>query len=192
MIAFGIAARASGGKWRSRLCCAAGLAIVILGSSRAIAGEAESKDPYPSFLSRISIEVPLFTRHFPHDQLFNDHNWGASVEVALGYNLAVVAGDYICSYNRNTLFAAVSWLPIQFEFSHVKIGAGGLIGADLNGGYRHHNEMEPFLGAFVIKVMGNNFENKILNRLGVGITVIPPNPHGGSTAVNVALRYTLN
>ena len=190
MIAYGVSARARRGCWR--LCCAAGLAIVILGPSSAIAGEAETQGGYPSFLSRVSIEVPLFTRHFPHDERFNDHNWGASVEVALGHHMAVVAGDYICSYDRNTLFAAFSWLPINFEFSHVKIDAGGLIGADLNGGYRRHNDMEPFLGAFVIKVMGNNFEDGILNRLGVGITIIPPNPHGGSTAVNLALRYTLN
>ena len=192
MIAYGVSARARRGKWCWRLCCAAGLAIVILGPSSAIAGEAETQGGYPSFLSRVSIEVPLFTRHFPHDERFNDHNWGASVEVALGHHMAVVAGDYICSYDRNTLFAAFSWLPINFEFSHVKIDAGGLIGADLNGGYRRHNDMEPFLGAFVIKVMGNNFEDGILNRLGVGITIIPPNPHGGSTAVNLALRYTLN
>ena len=106
--------------------------------------------------------------------------------------MAVVAGDYICSYNRNTIFAAFSWLPLNFEFSHVKIDAGGLIGVDLNGGYRHFNSMEPFLGAFVINLRGNNFENKFLNRLGVGITIIPPNPRAGSTAVNLALRYTLD
>lgn len=195
MIAYGIFGRARSGKWRLRLCCAAGITIVSLGPSNASASEAESQDGYPSLLSRISIEVPLFTRHFPHDEWFNDHNWGASIEVALGYHMALVAGDFICSYNRNTLFSGFSWLPINFEFSHVKIDAGGLIGADLNGGYRGHNELEPFLGAFVIKVMGNNFEDKefgILNRLGVGITIIPPNPRGGSTAVNLALRYAFS
>ena len=193
-IAYGISARARSGKWYWRLCCATGLAIVILGPSSAIAGEAESQGRYPSFLSRVAIEVPLFTRHTPHDERFNDQNWSAFAEVALGHHMAVVAGDFINSYNRNTIFAGFSWLPINFEFSHVKIDAGGLIAADLNGGYRPFNDMHPFLGAFLIKLIGTRFEDKefeILNRLGVGITIIPPNPSGGSTAINLALRYRL-
>ena len=197
MTACRIFARARSGKWYWRLCYAASLAIVISGPSSAIAGdagEAESQGGYPSFLSRITIEAPLFTRHTSHDELFNDYNWGSFAEVALGYHMAVGAGDFINSYNRNTIFADFSWLPINFEFSHVKIDAGGLIAADLNGGYRPFNSMNPFLGAFVIKIMGNRFgHNKfeILNRVGIGITIIPPAMRAGSTGINLALRYKL-
>jgi hypothetical protein len=193
MTAYRIFAGARSGKWYWRLCRVASLAIVVLGPSSAIAAEEESQGGYPSFLSRITIEVPLFTRHTPDDQSFNDHNWGGIAEVALGYHAAVVAGDYMNSYNRKTIFAGFSWLPINFEFSHVKIDAGGLIAADINGGYKPFNNMNPLLGAFLINIMGNPFGEKFeaLNRVGLGITIIPPAPRGGSTAINLSLRYKL-
>jgi hypothetical protein len=190
-----IFASARSGKWYWRLCWAASLAIIILGPSSAIAAEVEeSQGGYTSFLSRITIEVPLFTRHAPYDELFNDHNWSTVAEVALGRRTAFVTGDFINSYNRNTIFAGFSWLPINFEFSHAKIDAGGLIAADLNGGYRHFNKLDPLLGAFLINITGNRFDSGnfgFLNRVGMGITIIPPDPHGGSTAINFALRYKL-
>ena len=194
MNACGVSARARGGKSRSRLCCAAGLAILILGPSSAIAGAAESQREYPSFLSRFTIEVPLFTRHTPHDEWFNDHNQGALVEFALGRHMYLSAGNFMNSYKRNTTFAGFSWLPINVEFSHLKIDMGGMIAADLNGGYKGFNDLHPLLGAFVIKLAGNRFEGtrfETLNRMGLGITIIPPNPKHGSTAINLSLRYRL-
>ena len=170
------------------------LAIVISASSSAMASEADLQGSYPSFLSRLTIEVPLFTRHAPHDGWFNDHNEGALVEFALGRHFSLTAGNFMNSYNRNTTIAGVSWLPLNFEFSHLRIDVGGIVAADLNGGYKHVNAMHPFLGAFEIKLMGNRFDDtrfETLNRVGLGITIIPPSPKNGSTAINLALLYRL-
>lgn len=194
MAAYGVPAGARNGKWCWRLCCAVGITITIFGPSGATAKEAESQSSYSSFLSRITIEVPLFTRHAPHDDWFNDNNRGALAEIALGRHMAISAGSFMNSYKRNTTFTGFSWLPIDFAFSHLKIEMGGMIAADLNGGYKGFNGMDPFLGAVLIKVMGNRFDDprfETLNRLGVGITLIPANPKGGSTAINLSLRYRL-
>jgi len=192
MAAYGISARAQRQIVLASVPVAA-LAIAILASSSAMAGEAELQGSYPSFLSRVTIEVPLFTLHTPHDEWFNDNNRGALAEIALGRHMAISAGSFMNSYKRNTTFAGFSWLPINFEFSHVTIDMGGMIAADLNGGYKGFNGMDPFLGAVLIK-FGSHFDDprfETLNRMGVGITVIPANPNGGSTAINLSLRYRL-
>jgi len=195
MTAYRIFVSGRSGKWYCRLCCAASLATFILGPSSAIAAEIEeSQGGYPSFLSRITIETSLFTHHTRHDAFYNDSNWSGVAEIALGRHMAISAGSFMNSYKRNTTFTGFSWLPIDFEFSHLKIEMGGMIAADLNGGYRGFNGMDPFLGAVLIKVMGNRFDDprfETLNRLGVGITLIPANPKGGSTAINLSLRYRL-
>lgn len=168
------------------------LAILILVPSRAMAGEAELQGSYSSFLSRLTIEVPFFTRHAPHDGWFNDHNQGAFAEFALGRNMYITAGNFMNSYNRSTTIAGFEWLPVNFELSRLKIDMGGIVGADLNGGYKGFNDMHPLVGAFVIKLMGSRFEHfETLNRVGLGITIIPPSPKNGSTAINFALRYRL-
>ena len=170
------------------------LAIIIIGQSPAMASDVEVQGSYPSFLSRITIELPLFTRHAPHDGWFNDHNQGALAEFALGPHFAITAGNFMNSYNRNTTIAGVSWLPLNFEFSHLRIDVGGIVAADLNGGYKRVNTMHPFLGAFEIKLMGGGFDDtrfETLNRVGLGITIVPPSPKNGSTAINLGLRYRL-
>src|SRR5215467_14445290 len=105
MTAYRIFVSARSGKWHCRLRCAASLAILIAGASSAIAAEVEeSQGGHPSFLSRITIETSLFTQHTRHDAFFNDNNWSGIAEVALSRDTAVVAGDFINSYNRNTAF----------------------------------------------------------------------------------------
>jgi hypothetical protein len=47
-------------------------------------------------------------------------------------------------------------VPIDFEFSHLKIEMGGMIAADLNGGYRA-STYDTVPGSVLIKVMGNRF-----------------------------------
>ena len=153
-----------------------------------------ASDQGPSLLSRTTIEVPLVTRHFPTRESFNDNNWGVFVDVALDRHWSVAAGHFRNSYGRNTLFAGVAYLPIQLELSHATIRAGGMLGFDLNGGYQPYNDLHPLLGAFSLKLTGARFEkpgNQLLNRLGLSIKAIPPDPGGGSTAVNLALTLRL-
>jgi hypothetical protein len=165
--------------------------ICVASAARAEALSPDSGDP---FLSRVTIEVPVFTRHIPHDSGFNDHNWGAFVDVALTPNWSVVTGDYINSYNRNTFFAGMSYMPINLQLSKLRVSVGGMIAVDINGGYEHFNQVEPLLAALSIKITGSDFENTnfdVLNRVGIAVTIIPPKPRGGSIPVNFALTYKL-
>lgn len=170
----------------------AGLAAALWGS-QALAQTAPAPEADPSFWSRVTIEVPVYTHHFPHDRDFNDHNWGAFVDVALTRQWSVEAGDFDNSYRRNTAFVAVGYAPFNWDVSNLRIDVGGMLGLDLNGGYRGHNAINPVLGALVVKVRGNDFTggSAFLNRLGVAATIIPADPHGGSTAVNLALTWRL-
>jgi hypothetical protein len=173
------------------------ISAAVLGSlfvASAAGAEAHPSDENESFLSRITIEVPVFTRHVPHDNGFNDHNWGAFIDIALNRKWSVVMGDYINSYRRSTIFAGLSYMPIGLEFSKVRVSVGAMAAVDINGGYRHFNQVEPLLGALSIKVTGAHFEDPkfdVLNRLGIAVTIIPPKANGGSAPVNFALTYRL-
>jgi len=156
---------------------------------QALAGEATG-DPL-SLLSRITVDVPFFTRHVPHPELFNNHNWGAFVDVALSEDWSIATGDFINSYKRATIFAGLAWMPLRAELPHVQARAGVMFGLDVNGGYRPYNDVNPLLGAFSIRFTGDGFENDTFNRLGIAIKVIPPAPDHGSTAINFALSYKL-
>src|SRR5579863_2719197 len=122
---------------------AAVLAISCLWGTQALAQSSSGED---DSVSRITLELPVLTHHIPHDSEFNDHNWGGFVDFALDDHFSLVGGDFINSYKRNTAFAAVSWEPLSFTVSSAKLAFGGMLGVDLNHGYRGFNEAEPFLG----------------------------------------------
>lgn len=164
--------------------------VYIFFPVQALAGEATGEDA--SFLSRITVDVPFFTRHVPHPELFNNHNWGAFVDIALSEDWSIAAGDFINSYKRATIFAGLAWMPVQLDLPHVNARAGVMFGFDVNGGYRRYNDVNPLLGAFSIRFTGAGFENDVFNRLGIAIKVIPPAPDHGSTAINFALSYKLD
>lgn len=175
-----------------------GVGIVALAVSvhagTAFADEAQSSAPEESFLSRITVNVPFFTRHIPKNRGYNNDNWGGWLDVALDKQWSVVAGGYTNSYYRDTFFAGISYLPVNLEFSKIKIDAGGMIGLDLNGGYKGFNSVDPLLGALSLKIGGVNYSDPdydFLNRLGMAITVIPPAGSHGTSAVNLALTYRL-
>lgn len=164
------------------------LVAALLFASQAHAQASPQAPPADSFWSRVTVEVPLVTRHFPNDKGFNDHNWGGWVDVAVNSWVSVDAGDFINSYRRNTAFAAVGLNSPSATFSHVKLWGEGLIGADLNAGYRGYNSVDPFLGAVQLRLTGANFDSNLafLNRLGVAVTVIPSAP---DFPINLALTY---
>ena len=153
------------------------------------ASAAEPARDASSFLSRITVDVPFFTRHVPHPELFNNHNWGAFVDVAVTEHWSIAAGDFINSYKRATIFAGLAWMPVRLDLTHVNARAGVMFGVDVNGGYRPYNEVNPLLGAFSIRFNGTGFEDNLFDRLGIAIKVIPPAPKHGSTAINFALSY---
>jgi hypothetical protein len=159
----------------------------VLSPFATLAAEAVHEDA--SFLSRVTVDVPFFTRHVPHPELFNNHNWGAFVDVAISEHWSVAAGDFINSYKRSTIFVGLAYMPVQLDLWHVRARVGGMLGFDVNGGYRPFNDVNPLLGAFSIRFTGTGFENDLFNRLGIAIKMIPPAPDHGSTAINFALSY---
>ena len=141
-----------------------------------------------SLLSRITVEVPLYTRHVPGDAGFNDHNWGVLVEARLDSNWSVIVGEFRNSYYRDTAIAASRYSFFVWDYSNVSVDTGAILGFDLNGGYRDHNGVEPLLGALSIKVTGKRFsEYKLLNGTGVVLTVLP----GKIVVANLALAFRL-
>jgi hypothetical protein len=169
---------------RRLLACVLALALLC---GPAAAGENGDQ----GFLSRITLAVPLFTRHMPNDKAFNDDNWGAFALFALDDDLFVTAGDFINSYKRNTAFAALTWLPLGFDAANVRFDFGGTLGVDLNGGYKRYSSFDPLIGALNIKIGARDIEPGLLNRLGLLVTVIPPADSHGSTAANLALTFRL-
>lgn len=172
------------------LTAAAALAASLFATA-AVAADGPGSDD--SFWSRLTLGVPVYTHHFPHDDQFNDHNWGAFLDVKLMKNLSFDVGDFKNSYRRNTAFAAVAYTPINIRTEHLKVDLGAMVGADLNGGYRPFNSADPLLGAFIVKVGGRNYPDfGLLNRMGFEAIIIPPPPKGpGATAVNVSVTYRM-
>jgi len=141
-----------------------------------------------TLLSRITVEVPVYTRHIPAVAGFNDHNWGALVDVALSPDWSILLGDFTNSYYRNTVIGGARYSIHAWEFSSIKIDTGVMLGLDLNGGYKGRNDVDPFLGALSVKITGNHFaEDEMLNRTGIAFTVIP----GETFGINVALAFGL-
>jgi hypothetical protein len=171
----------------------AGALVFVLCISECIAEDAQQSDFHSSFLSRVTIEEPLYTRHLPTDKGFDDHNWGAFINVdtaklsAIGNGeLSVIGGDFTNSYYKNTaiLAGAITWTA---TFTNLKIDTGPVLGIDINAGYQGHNNLDPLLGAVQVKVGGTDFgpEYELLNHLGVAVTLIP------GTVINLALTFRL-
>jgi hypothetical protein len=176
------------------LIAAAAVIAVSAWTSSAMADDVQPAATRGSLWDRITLDAPLLTHHFPNDSRFNDHNWGLFVEFTVHHNVSFVAGDFTNSFRRNTAFIAVAYMPTLFDSYHIKINGGGMLGLDLNDGYKGHNYFEPAMSGFGFKIHGNHFEDRrlrFLNRTGVLITVFPPGGPGTSTAVNAALSYRL-
>lgn len=171
-------------------------AATAAGACLAGAAHAEDgwKDPNQTFWSGVLLDVPVYTHHVPHDSQFNDQNWGLFVEYPLGPHLSLVGGDFKNSYNKNTAFAGIGVTAFHWKVSNVAVGVGGVLALDLNGGYRGFNQVDPLLGALTVRFSGAAPEDspwKVFNHWGLLTTIIPPDPKGGSTAINVAISYRL-
>lgn len=165
------------------------MCVAVSASSAASADDTSRNDE--SFFSRITILAPVYTRHLPHDEGFNDHNWGGFAEFRLVDGISLIGGDFINSYRRSTALAGVTVLPVNFEISHLRIDLGGEIGADLNGGYKGYNKWDPLFGTLAVRLSGNGFEDSpLLNHLGLAVSIIPP-LDGPTTAVNLAVSLRL-
>lgn len=165
-----------------------GAAVFVAFVSNAGAEEASSPDESNSFLSRITIHVPLYTQHIPQGGRFNEDNWGLLVEARLNSDWSIIVGEYRNSYFRDTVVAASRYSLFAWDTSNVRIDTGVLLGFDLNGGYKGHNGVEPLLGALSIKITGNRFSDyELLNGTGIAFTILP----GTIVVTNVALILRL-
>lgn len=172
------------------------LTSVVLAASaagEAHAADAQTDPPSGSFWSRVTLEVPVLTRHIPHRDDLNNGDWGAFVDVALTKHWSIVGGDFINSFNKNTAFAAVSYTPLRFDFGKVRIAPDVMVGLDLNGGYKGDSQVDPLMGAVQIKFTAADLDGPryaLLRRLGLALTLIPPSlQKGGAMPVNLALTY---
>jgi hypothetical protein len=166
------------------------LALAILAG----AGAASAADaPYDSVWSRVTLEVPVLTRHIPHRDDLNNGDWGAFVDVAVNRHWSAVAGDFVNSFHKNTAFAAVSYTPTHFDLGKVRIAPDGMVGLDLNGGYKGNSSVDPLMAAVQLKIGAADANAPVLlRRLGLALTFIPPSlQKGGAMPVNLALTYRL-
>lgn len=173
------------------LACA--LMAAALTGGPAWADDAQPDAADPSFWSRLTLAIPVYTRHFPDQGDFDDHNWGAFANLALTRHWSIVGGDYINSFRRNTAFAGASFTPVSFDLGKLRVTPGVMGGVDLNGGYRGHNPVEPLLGALELDVTGHGMEQtsyRILDRVGLALTLFPGGfNQRGAIPVNLALTY---
>jgi len=169
-----------------------GLATLTALTLWAGAASAQAGEQARDFWSRVTLEVPVFTRHTPHDSWFNDNNFGLLADVAVNEDWSLVGGGYKNSFNRNTAVAGVSWQPASVRVGKARVRVGVLAAIDLNGGYKGYNSVDPFIGAFNVRLMAADQDaGGALSRMGALITVIPAAEKEGSAAINLALTYRL-
>ena len=178
--------------WAARAILAS---AVLAAAAPARAAGALADAPDDTFWSRVTLEVPVLTQHIPHRADLDNGDWGALVDVAVTRHWSVVGGDFINSFHRNTVFAAVSYTPVRFDLGKLRIAPGAMVGLDLNGGYRGFSQVDPLLAAVQIKLGAGDLAGPryaFLERLGLAFTFIPPNmQRGGAMPVNLALTYRL-
>jgi hypothetical protein len=179
------------------------LALIFVAIQAAAAQDTQTSAPAPDaqttsgdddFFSRITVAVPVFTHHFPHDEDFDDNNWGGYIFGQVTGQFYLAAGDFTNSYKKNTAFVGAAWLPLDLNVSRIEIDAGGMVGVDLNGGYKGYDTLDPAIGALVVKLNGHYTDDpdyQFVNRAGFLVTVIPGVGANTSTAVNLALTYRL-
>ncbi len=179
-----------GAPLRRALLCALALTALLGGAAQAAEGGTGD-----SVWSRVTLVVPVYTHHFPDGGGFDDRNWGAFVDVALGEHWSVVGGDYVNSFHRNTAFAGASFSPVSLDLGRVRLRPGVLAGLDLSGGYRGRNPVEPLLGALELHLTGQGFQGAgagILNRAGLALILFPGGmSQRGSIPVSLAATYRL-
>ena len=163
--------------------CAAVFAIFNSGAG---AEKVSPPDGGSSLLSRITIQVPIYTRHIPQNAGFNDHNWGVLVEARLDPDWSIIAGEFRNSYYRDTAIAASRYSIFVCDYSSIRVDTGVMLGFDLNSGYQGYNGVDPLLGALSIKITGNS-EHELLDGTGVAFTIRP----GKIVMANGALAFGL-
>jgi len=168
--------------------------VAIPGAAAQDAPPAQTTSGDDDLFSRITVAVPFLTHHFPHDEDFNDNNWGGYIFGQVIGQFYLAAGDFTNSYKRNTAFVGAAWLPLDLNFSRIDIDAGGMVGVDLNGGYKGYNTLDPAIGALIVKLNGHYTDDpdyQFVNRAGLLVTIIPGVGDNTSTAINLALTYRL-
>lgn len=168
-------------------------ALAVFSAPEASAQAPEpAAEPHGDFLSRVTLQVPVVTVHTPDDEAFNNENWGLLADVALNDHWSLVGGAFRNSYDRDTVLAGVSWQPLSVRVAEARLRFGGMLAVDLNGGYRPYNAADPLVAGFNARLSAADPDRgSAWRRLGLLLTVIPPAPENGSTAVNLSVTYRL-
>ena len=172
---------------RSSLFLAMGLSLL---ASAAAAQPTLTRD-CSGFWSRVTLALPVATRHVPNNDDFNNENFGLLADVAMNDQWSMVAGGFRNSYGRNTAVAGAAWHTLSTTVGALRVRSGGLLAIDLNGGYRRYNSADPLVAAFSVRLSSAEPDEGPLSRVGIQLTVIPPAPDNGSTAFNLAITYKL-
>jgi hypothetical protein len=158
-------------------------------------GSAIASEPLPgddsSIVPRVTIQLPVYTRHIPRNRDFNNQNWGAIIEYTPAEKWSFIGGYFKNSYDRDTVIAGVGWYPITLDASKVRFDVGGIAAIDLSGGYKGYHRGYPGLAALSLRVRSASAGESILDRVGLAVTAYPAVSGQGSTAVNLALTYRL-
>ena len=120
------------------------------------------------------------------DNRFNAKNSGIGIEVPISPTQTVVAGAYLNSYSRNTVYAGMAYTPLQTSIGPVKLSAGAIAGVAT--GYSDYTRMS--IGG-VSPVLALHFSAAMAG-VGLNMTVLPPAPGPtGVTALALAAKFEL-
>jgi hypothetical protein len=150
-----------------------------------------------------TLNVHMTSLHYGSDgknysNKFNRANFGVAVERQLTDSVSVEAGYYKNSYKRDTLYAGVSYMPLQGKLGDVTVKAGAMVGVGT--GYDHVAPKLSTQGLTAIAVGKITVDHK--SGWGAGVTVLPPinaaavggpdgtqKKQGGIGAIGLSMRY---
>lgn len=121
------------------------------------------------------------------DRRFNADNQGLGVEMTVSENASVIAGAYVNSYNRQTLYAGVAYTPLKTSIGPVDLSAG-VVGGVATGYARYAPDISS--GPFT-PVLGLHFSAAV-GATGFNLTVMPPaRGPNGVTALAFAAKFEI-
>ena len=147
-------------------------------------GVVQAADNSVAVTHSMAVTVPVFTRHFPHANSANEHNYGVGLEYLVRKNVSLTAGIFNNSLRKNTCYVGMIYTPFYVAGLHTGI----IIGLDVSGGYNSINPWKPIIGTL-------HFTTGNESPIGLNIDVLPGGKNKDSTtymygAVAVSMKYS--